>query len=298
MLAASASSMTGLVPVVSATVTVVAGTNNFYAASRFTDINGADHDSTTLPITITVLASPATDVIPPSTIGVVTATGRGATAIDLSWPAATDNVAVAQTEIFSSVDAVTYFLIKTITAPTATATVMDLLPSTLYYIKLRAVDTSANPSAAFSAPITFTTEALIDLTQPSTPTNLRVLTTFTTGATLQWDPGTDTGFGSTGSVTTTVEVALSTAGVCGTYTQKGSNISITTFQPSLAAGTAYCARIIHTDAAGNVSMDYSNVVPFTTTTTGLIQPRSDLPINAVRGDGTRGALTGTRPTKP
>ena len=296
MLTASASSMTGLVPVVSATVTVVAGTNNFYAASRFTDINGADHDSTTLPITITVLSSPATDVTPPSTIGVVTATGRGATAIDLSWPAATDNVAVAQTEIFSSVDGVTYFIIKTIAAPTAVATIMDLSPSTLYYIKLRAVDTSANPSAAFSAPITFTTEALIDLTQPSTPTNLQVVTTFTTGATLQWDPGTDTGFGSTGSVTTTVEVALSTAGVCGAYTQQASRIAITTFQPRLLSGTAYCARIIHTDSAGNVSMDYSNVVQFTTSTTGLPQPRINVPINTVLSTGSR-IDAGTRLTR-
>lgn len=290
--------MSGVVPVVSANAAVAAGLNDFYAACRSTDVNGDTHDSTTLHFVVTVAAAPQSDTTKPSDVSGVSATVRGATAADIDWTLPTDDTALLQTEIFLSTDGTNYFISATVASPTHTVTIPGLSQNTLYYTKLQARDTSSNVSLNFSTPVTFTTDRLIDVTPPSTMRNLRAEKLFTGGATLRWDDGTDTGFGSTGSVTSTIEIALSTGGICGAYTQIFTDIATSKFTPNLSVGTAYCARGLHTDGQGNVSVDFSNVVSFTTATLGLAGPRAEVPPGLARSSVNRATPGSARPIRP
>lgn len=289
--------MSGVVPVVSADTAVAAGLNNLYVACRFTDVNGDTHDSTTLAFIVTVAAAPQSDTTKPSDVSGVSATVTGATAVQINFTLPTDDVALLQTEVFLSFDGTTYFRSATVASPTHTVSIPGLLPNTLYYTKLQARDTSSNVSLNFSTPVTFTTDRLVDVTPPSTMAHLRVEAVFTSGATLKWDDGTDTGFGSDGTVTSTIELGLSTGGICGAYTQVFTRIAQSFFTPNLTPGTAYCARGLHTDQQGNKSVDFSNVVTFTTATAGLAGPRAEVPPGLGRSSVNR-ATPGARAVRP
>ena len=180
-----------------------------------------------------------------------------------------------------------------IAEPVANAYTPTALPfNTVVNVVVKAVDTSGNPSAANSNIATFTTAPLVDISPPSTMSNLRLITAFTQGAIITWDPGTD----NVQSAPITATIELSPAG-CAAFTTNASKVAEQILTLNLQPSTTYCVRGLWVDAAGNSSVAYSNTLQFTTASTGLPVPRLDVPFGGRSAAGTRPAA-GTRLPRP
>ena len=113
------------------------------------------------------------DTTPPSAPGTLTASAVGAGEVDLSWGAATDNVAVTGYQVFRCQGAgCSSFAL--LASPAGTATTykdVSVAASTTYRYEVRAVDGAGN-LGAFSNIVSATTPALSDTTPPSAPGTL------------------------------------------------------------------------------------------------------------------------------
>ena len=112
---------------------------------------------------IEVAASSPPDPIPPSTPTNVTASGITCSSVTLSWTASTDNIGVAEYEVFRSGT-----LVGTTTS--TSITISGLAASTSYSFTVRAKDAAGNTSG-------FST-ALSVSTPPCDPNNFSLTTTF------------------------------------------------------------------------------------------------------------------------
>ncbi|RTY95986.1 M4 family metallopeptidase [Flavobacterium sp. GT3R68] len=185
----------------------------------------------------------ATDVTAPTAPTNLAAAGTTSTTTNLSWTAATDNVAVTGYNVYNGAT-----LVTTVTGLTYTVT--GLTASTAYTFTVKAKDAAGNISAVSNAVNVTTSAATGDTTVPSTPTSLTASGTTTTTTNLSWGASTDN-VGVTGYNVYKGAVLLTT--VTGTtYTATG-----------LTAATAYTFSVKAKDAAGNVSAS-SNVVNVTT----------------------------------
>lgn len=103
--------------------------------------------------------APAVDTTAPSTVAGLGATAASATQINLTWTAATDNVAVTgyRIERCSGAACTTFSQIATPTATTYSDT--GLTASTSYSYRIRAVDAAGNVSASYSTVATVSTQA-------------------------------------------------------------------------------------------------------------------------------------------
>ena len=214
----------------------VAGTTNRIMVKGsnhiFFDVNNAN-------FTITA-GTTVSDTTAPSIV-TVSASGTTASATNLSWTAATDNIGVTGYNVYQN------GVLKTTTTATSLA-VSGLSASTTYSFYVVARDAAGNTSAN-SNTVTVTTAAAADTTAPTTVSALASGTT-ASATNLSWTVATDnigvTGYnvyqnGVLKTTTTTTSLAVS----------------------SLSASTTYNFYVVAKDAVGNTSAN-SNTVTVTT----------------------------------
>ena len=217
------------------------------------------------------------DTIAPTAPGALQATAKSGSQIDLSWTAATDNVGVTgyQVERCQGASCSTFANIANLGASTLTYSDTGLPSSTAYNYRVRALDAAGNVSA-YSAVVSATTQAIVDTTAPSVPTNLTAQAVSATQVNLAWTASTDN------VAVTGYKVYRN--GVFATAT------TVASLQDqNLTAGTSYTYTVSAVDAAGNESGQSTAAVATTPT------PDTTAPVVAisapVSGDTVSGAVT-------
>ncbi|MHB1098098.1 MAG: cellulase family glycosylhydrolase [Burkholderiales bacterium] len=241
-------------------------TTNFYGHCQ--DVADPTPNVTTtallIPITVT---SPTADTTPPSTVTGLVAVAISPSQLSLTHALSTDAGGAPTYQAWISTDNVTFTFAHSYTGvPT---TIDGLPPSTMYYVKVLSIDPSLNLAAAYSNVASATTPNILDLTAPSDPSGLIVTGTYTQSATIAWTPGRD----DRSNVTTNVEICSGSA-ACTAFSLVGTTNQSTYTIPGLSPSTIYRVRIKFSDQAGNVSINYSDRVTFTTAATGIILPRA------------------------
>ncbi|HAM36342.1 MAG TPA: hypothetical protein DCP85_10510, partial [Elusimicrobia bacterium] len=179
--------------------------------------------------------------------------GATSSSLNLTWTAATDNMAVNGYKLDVSPNAafssfVTGYSAKDLGNVTS-ASITGLSAGTAYYARLRAYDAAGNTSSN-SASASGTT-APVDATAPGAPGNLAAAALNSTSIGLSWSAATDNA-GVTGYK---LDVSLNSAFssfVTGYNNKELGNVTSTSIT-GLSAGTVYYARLRAYDAAGNVS---------------------------------------------
>jgi chitodextrinase len=173
------------------------------------------------------------DTTAPTTPAGLTATSFSSSQINLSWTAATDNVAVTGYGIYRD------GALITVSANTTTYQDTGLNQSTTYTYNVDAVDAAGNTSIQ-SLPASATT-ATPDTTPPSIPTGLTATAISASRIDLSWTASTDN-VGVTGYIIRRDGSILNTAG------------NVTTFQNTgLTQSTTYSYTVEAIDADGNAS---------------------------------------------
>ncbi|KAB1157914.1 reprolysin-like metallopeptidase [Flavobacterium luteum] len=207
-------------------------------------VKGNNHIFFDVSNTNFTITAAATDTTAPTAPTSLTASGTTQTSTNLSWTAATDNVAVTGYDIYQG---------ATLKGSTTTATIFaitGLTASTAYTFIVKAKDAAGNVSVA-SNTASVTTLAASDTTAPSAPTNLATSGTTQTSTNLSWTAATD-------------NVGVTGYDVYQGATLKGSTTTATTLAiTGLTASTAYTFIVKAKDAAGNVSVA-SNTASVTT----------------------------------
>jgi chitodextrinase len=209
-------------------------------------IKGSNHiffDISNANFTIT---QGSTDFTAPTEPTNLAAAGTTSTSTQLSWTAATDNVAVTGYDVFQGA------ALKA-TVATTTYTVTGLTPATLYSFSVKAKDAGGNVSAASNV-VDVTT--LADTTAPTAPVLSASGTTNTT-TNLAWTSATD-------------NVAVTGYDVYQNSVFKATVTGLTYAVTGLSAGTTYAFTVLAKDAAGNTTS--SNAVNVTTTTPDTTAP--------------------------
>jgi chitodextrinase len=209
-------------------------------------IKGSNHiffDISNANFTIT---QGSTDFTAPTAPTNLAATGTTSTSTQLSWTAATDNVAVTGYEVFQGAT------LKA-TVATTTYTVTGLTPATLYSFSVKAKDAGGNVSAASNV-VDVTT--LADTAAPTAPVLSASGTTNTT-TNLAWTAATD-------------NIAVTGYDVYQNGVFKATVTGLTYAVTGLSAGTTYAFTVLAKDAAGNTTS--SNAVNVTTTTPDTTAP--------------------------
>lgn len=131
----------------------------------FSAINELGEEATDT-ITITVTGSGGggggSDTTAPSDVTIGTATQESSSSIEVTWSAATDNVAVTDYKIRYSTDSTFATGVQETTAGSGAATskiVSNLLASTTYYFQVKAQDAAGNESASWSSSASAATAA-------------------------------------------------------------------------------------------------------------------------------------------
>jgi chitodextrinase len=207
-------------------------------------VKGTNHIFFDVSNTNFTITAGGTDTTAPSAPTSLTASGTTQTTTNLSWTAATDNVAVTGYDVYQGAA-----LIGSTTTATTFA-VTGLTASTAYAFSVKAKDAAANISAASNV-VNVTTLATTDTTAPSAPTSLTASGTTQTTTNLSWTAATD-------------NVAVTGYDVYQGAVLIGSTTTATTFAVTgLTASTAYAFSVKAKDAAANISAA-SNVVNVTT----------------------------------
>ena len=174
------------------------------------------------------------DTTPPSAPTALSATAASSTQVNLSWTAASDNVAVALYRIYRNG-------VQANTSSGVTFTDTGLTPNTAYAYTVTAVDAAGNESPpSNSREVSTPPSSGADTQPPTTPTNLRRGAATTTSIELLWDAATD-------NVGVARYRILRNGSAVGTTT--GTSFTDT----GLAAGTSYSYTVIALDAADNQS---------------------------------------------
>jgi hypothetical protein len=188
----------------------------------------------------------STDFTAPSAPTNLAAAGTTINSTQLSWTAATDNVAVTGYDVYQGAT-----LKASVT--TTSYTVTGLNPATLYSFSVKAKDANNNVSSASNV-VDVTT--LADTAAPSAPVLSASGTTSTT-TNLAWTAATD-------------NVGVAGYEVYQDATLKATVTTLTYAVTGLTAGTSYAFNVLAKDAAGNTTS--SNVVNVTTTTPDTTAP--------------------------
>ena len=189
----------------------------------------------------------STDTQAPTTPGNVHATSVGSTSVTLAWNASTDNVGVVAYDIYTDGN-----LLTTAPGTVTSFKINGLTPNTTYRLSLDARDGAGNVSIGSNQAVV-TTAASSDTIAPTAPTNLKVISTTSSTASLSWTASTDN-VGVTSYDVLNAGVALNGGPITGTtYTVTG-----------LASSTTYKLTVVAHDAAGNTSLP-SNQISATTT---------------------------------
>jgi bacillolysin len=236
---------------------VIATTNAFYAVGVGTAYSG-----------------PA-DTIPPSAITDLIASETTATSTNLSWTAATDNVAVTGYNVYNGAALVT-------TVTSTSYTVSGLSAATAYTFTVKAKDASGN-LAAVSNEVTITTlPTPVDNSPPSNPTYLTATATTDVTTQLSWTAATD-------NVAVTAYVIYKDAILLTSVS--GTSLTVT----GLNANTTYAFTVKAKDAAENLSLA-SNEVIITTLETDSTPPTAPSALSASSTTATSTNLSWTAAT--
>ena len=205
-------------------------------------VKGSGHiffDISNVNFTIT---AGSTDTVAPSSPTSLAASGTTQTTTNLSWTAATDNVAVTGYDVYQG---------TTLKASVTTTSylVTGLTASTPYTFTVRAKDASSNVSSDSNVVGVTTLAPVPDTTVPTAPTLVASGTTTTT-TNLSWSGATD-------------NVAVTSYDVYQGATLKTTVATSSYAVTGLVPSTAYTFFIYAKDAAGNISTA-SNTVSVTT----------------------------------
>ena len=208
----------------------------------------------------TPITSTGSDTSPPSAPGTLTATASGTTQINLSWGAATDNVAVSGYRI-ERCQGAGCSNFSQIAAPTGTGTTYNdtgLTAGTTYRYRVRATDSAGN-LGSYSNTAGTTTQAAADTTPPSAPGTLTATASGTTQINLSWGAATDN------VAVSGYRIERCQGAGCSNFSQIAAPTGTgTTYNDTgLTAGTTYRYRVRATDSAGNLG-SYSNTAGTTT----------------------------------
>ena len=195
--------------------------------------------------TVSVTTSAATDTTPPTAPTNLAANAVSATQVNLSWTAATDNVAVTGYRVERCQGAGCSTFTQVGTPTTASFNNTGLSAATAYSYRVRAVDAAGN-LGPFSSTVSVTTPAATDTTPPTAPTNLAASAVSATQVNLTWTAATDN------VAVTGYRVERCQGAGCSTYTQVGTPTTTSFNNTGLAPSTTYRYRVRAVDAAGNL----------------------------------------------
>jgi chitodextrinase/predicted esterase len=191
----------------------------------------------------TATVPPPPDVTPPSAPGNLHTVSSTTTTISLDWDNSTDNVAVTGYDVFINGT-------KSYSPVSSDVVATGLTAGTTYSFQVQAHDQAGNLSA-FSSTANGTTATAPDITAPSIPANLHVVSSTSNTITLDWDNSTD-------------NVAVTGYDVYRNGTKTYSTTSSDLVADNLAASTTYSFTVLARDAANNASSQGAAVTGTTT----------------------------------
>jgi len=196
------------------------------------------------------------DSTPPTAPTGVSATATSPTQINLSWAAATDNVAVTGYRVERCQGAGCSSWAE-IAQPTGT-TYSDSgrIASTTYSYRVRAVDAAGN-LGPYSATASATTPAETDSQPPTAPTGLSATATSSTQINLSWSAATDN------VAVAGYRVERCQGSLCSNFAEVAQPSGTSYSDIGRTASTSYSYRVRAVDAAGNLS-PYSGTATATT----------------------------------
>ncbi len=235
------------------------------------------------------------DTTPPTAPTALTVTAAGGSQITLSWTASTDNIGVTsyRVERCQGAGCSSFSQIATPVGTTYPDTGLQALTS--YSYRVRATDAAGNLSG-YSTTATVTTGPP-DTTPPTVPTGLTAAAPGSSQINLSWTASTDN-IGVTG-----YQVERCQGAGCTTFAQIATPTANSYSDAGLTPGTSYSYRVRATDAAGNVSQDYSNVASASTPITppGLVaayafNEGTGTTVTDASGSGNTGTINGATRT--
>ncbi|WP_417360439.1 fibronectin type III domain-containing protein [Galbibacter sp.] len=219
--------------------------------------------------TVNVTTTTATDTEPPSAITDLAAGSTTTNSTTLTWSASTDNVSVADYEVFQ--DGISIGL----SGGATSFNVTNLAAATSYAFTAIAIDGVGNTSAV-SNTANVTTTSATDIEPPSAITDLTANATTSSSTTLSWSASTDN--------VGVVDYEVFQDGTSIGFSGGAFSYNIT----NLTAATSYAFTAVAIDGAGNTSA-VSNTANVTTTSTADTESPSaitDLAANATTSSST------------
>ena len=200
------------------------------------------------------------DTTPPVGPASLAATAVSGGEIDLSWPAATDNVGVTGylVERCTGAGCSSFAQVATPTATSYKDTAVSA--GTAYGYRVRATDAAGN-LGSYTATATATTPAP-DTTPPVGPASLTATAVSAGEIDLSWPAATDN-VGVTGYL-----VERCTGAGCSSFAQVATPTATSYKDTAVSAGTAYGYRVRATDAAGNLGSYTATATATTPASTG------------------------------
>ena len=180
----------------------------------------------------------------------------GATQINLTWNASSDNVGVTGYRVYRCTGTTCTPSTQIATSTTTSYSNTGLTALTTYRYRVRAVDAAGNLSANSSI-VTATTPAVPDTTAPTIPAGLAATVVSATQINLSWTAATDN-VGVTG-----YQLERCQDAGCAAFALIATVAGTTFNNTGLTASTSYSYRVRASDGAGNLS-GYSNVASATT----------------------------------
>jgi uncharacterized repeat protein (TIGR03806 family) len=177
-----------------ATVTGTTFTDSGLTASTAYSYQVRAFDNAATP-NVSALSTPAAtattlaDTTAPSVPGMVAAAAQSSTAIQVTWLASTDNVAVAGYRIYRNGSSTS---LATVTSGT-TYDDTGLAPNTAYSYQVRAFDNAATPNVSGLSTPAATATTLADTTAPTVPAGLNATALSSTSIRIDWSASTDSG---------------------------------------------------------------------------------------------------------
>lgn len=212
---------------------------------------------------IEILQTSAPDAQAPTIPTGLSAVPTSAAQVDLSWNAASDNVAVTgyRVERCESAGCTDFAEIASPSAATFSDT--SVVASKTYRYRVRAEDAGSNLSG-YSASSTVTTPASADTQAPTAPTNLGAIAISSIQVQLSWTASSDN------VRVATYAVERCAGAACSTFAQIGTALATTFVDTGVGGSTIYSYRVRAADATPNFS-GYSGVAIVTTPSSSDIQ---------------------------
>ena len=227
----------------------------YYYRCLFTNPFGEEYQNPASgTITLQVDTVTADTTLPDDVTNVVANPIQNSSSVSIVFDETGDDVAIDHYEIHKSIDNETYvFSGSTTDSPTIQS---GLAPHTLYYFKMKGVDTSGNRSFNFSNVAPVTTLSAPDIVPPS-QLRFKEIVPASNSAEVEWNIGSD----DRGSVTSQIEYCA--GALCSDFIFSTPKLSSLETVLSLVPGTFHRIRGRHFDQAGNPG-PYSDVSEFTT----------------------------------